>query len=130
MKLSTLSVLKSVTEAKFQKEYQQLRPVLEAEAQIQRQLLQLDAQMMQVRRDSCETQGYRITGTDILWNSWESTTRRQLNTDLARVRARKLAALDALKLEFGRNRAVQDLSDALVEDLRRTTAKKRCAHDQ
>ena len=50
--------------------------------------------------------GYRITGTDVLWQGWESSTRRQLNTELARLRAQKLTALDALRAAFGRKQAV------------------------
>ena len=101
--------LENVTEAAFQKEYTALRPMLEAEARVQSQLTRLDAQVQQTRQDSSSIEGYRVTGTDVLWNGWESATRRQLNMELARVRAQKLAALDALRVAFGRKQAVAKL---------------------
>jgi len=112
MKSKKLQDLAAVTDAAFQKQYQALRPLLEAEARIQQQLIRLDAQVQQARADSRDTDGYQVTGTDILWNGWESSARRQLNTELARVRAQKLAALDGLKTAFGRNQAVASLARA------------------
>ena len=113
MKRKSMAQLQDVTKAVFQKEHQALRPVLEAEARIQHQLSRLDAQVQQSRQDMAEAEGYRITGTDVLWNGWESTTRRQLNMELARARAQKLAALDALKGAFGRKEAITSLSEAM-----------------
>ncbi|WP_170518345.1 hypothetical protein [Ruegeria atlantica] len=112
MKQAALSDLKNVTEAVFQKEYNALRPLLEAEARVQKQLARLDAQVRQSRQDSAAAEGYRVTGTDVLWNGWESATRRQLNMELARIRAKKLSAMDALRTAFGRKQAVTNLSNA------------------
>ncbi|WP_170334644.1 hypothetical protein [Ruegeria arenilitoris] len=104
--------LEKVTEVAFQKEYNALRPLIEAEAQVQQQLARLDAQVQQTRRDSASAEGYRVTGTDVLWNGWESATRRQLNMELARLRAQKLTAMEALRTAFGRQQAVTNLSAA------------------
>lgn len=102
--------LETVTEAAFQKEYEALRPVLEAEARVQAQLTRLDAQVKQTRQDCATAEGYRVTGTDILRNGWESATRRQLNMELAQLRAQKLSAVEALRKAFGRKQAVSHLS--------------------
>ncbi|MEW2919470.1 hypothetical protein AB1A64_20555 [Ruegeria sp. ANG10] len=115
MKQAALSDLKNVTEAVFQKEYNALRPLLEAEARVQQQLARLDAQVRQSRQDSAAAEGYLVTGTDVLWNGWESATRRQLNMELARIRAQKLSAMDALRRAFGRKQAVTNLSAAQKE---------------
>lgn len=109
MKRKQLQDLAKVTEAAFQREYQSLRPVLEAEARVQHQLVRLDAQVQQTRQDLESTEGYRVAGTDVLWNGWESATRRQLNTQLARLRAQKLTALANLRVAFGRKQAVSKL---------------------
>ncbi|WP_170428492.1 hypothetical protein [Ruegeria arenilitoris] len=111
MKRKQLQGLEKVTEAAFQREYQSLRPILEAEARLQSQLAHLDAQLQQTRRVAASTEGYRVTGTDVLWHGWESATRRQLNMQLAGLRAQKLAALDELRVAFGRKQAVAKLSD-------------------
>jgi len=124
MKKSGLSDLEKVTEAAFQKEYTTLRPLLEAEARVQQQLVRLDAQVRQTRQDSTATEGYRVTGTDVLWNGWESATRRQLNMELARLRAQKLAAMDAVRTAFGRKQAVTNLSVAQKEVFKRAQSKK------
>ncbi len=119
MKRHKLPALKSVTEAVYQSEYQKLRPVLEAEARVQAQLARLDAQVVQTRQDSAVTDGYQITGTDVLWNGWEAATRRQLNMELARCRAQKLAAMQQLRQAFGRKQAVERLNDTLKAEQKR-----------
>lgn len=124
MKRNELPALKTVTDAKFQNEYQKLRPVLEAEARVQGQLTRLDAQVAQTRRDNAQTEGYQVTGTDVLWNGWEASTRRHLNMELARYRAQKLAALAALREAFGRKQAVEALTDAVDKHKRRTSTRK------
>ncbi len=124
MKRNELPALKTVTDAMFQKEYQKLRPVLEAEARVQHQLTRLDAQVTQTRQYGARTDGYQVTGTDVLWNGWEASTRSQLNLELARHRAQKLAALDTLRQAFGRKQAVEALTDALKIQKRRSAARK------
>lgn len=109
MSRARLSDLSKVTEAAFQKEYQKLHPVLQEEARVMQQLARLDSQLAQVRSESTQSDGYRVTGTDVLWHRWESATRRQLNTELARLRSRKLEAMDGLRRAFGRKQAVETL---------------------
>ncbi|WP_254443641.1 hypothetical protein [Ruegeria atlantica] len=124
MKQRELSELGKIAEAAFQKEYNDLRPLIEAEARVQQQLIRLDSQAKQSRLDSASAEGYRVTGTDVLWNGWESATRRQLNMDLARLRAQKLSAIEALGTAFGRKQALLNLSNARNEARKRALAKK------
>ena len=124
MTRTRLSDLSIVTETMFQKKYQLLHPVLKAEAHIQQQLARLDSQVEQVRRASSQTEGYRVTGTDVLWNGWESSTRRQLNTELARARAQKLAALEELRRVFGRKQAIENLISDLRAERRRNEGRR------
>ena len=71
MKHTQLPDLEKVTNAAFQKHFQALRPILEAEARIQQQLARLDSQLNQARQDSAKIEGYQVSGTDVLWNGWE-----------------------------------------------------------
>lgn len=111
MKRKQLTDLEKVTDAVFQREYQSLRPVLEAEARVQHQLARLDAQVQQSRQEIELAEGYQVTGTDVLWNGWESATRRRLNIQLSGLRAQKLAALESLRIAFGRKQAVAKLAE-------------------
>ncbi|EEE39069.1 hypothetical protein RKLH11_2915 [Rhodobacteraceae bacterium KLH11] len=114
--------LLAVTEAVFQQEHQRLRPLLEQETRLLGQLARLDAQLDEVRAHGAQADGYRITGTDLLWQGWESATRRNLNTELARLRSQKIAAMEALRVAFGRKQAVANLSRQL-NDQRQRAAK-------
>ncbi|NOE27925.1 hypothetical protein [Ruegeria sp. HKCCD6157] len=116
--------LEKVTNAAFQKQFQALRPILEAEARIKQQLARLDGQLRQARQDSTKVEGYQVSGTDVLWNSWESATRRQLNLQLARTRAQKLAGMEALRTAFGRKQAVETLRKKVQQANRKANAKK------
>lgn len=101
-----------VSEALYLREHARIRPLLEAEARILARLARLDAQRDQMRATQGSQDAYLRIGADTLWQAWESRTRRALNTDLAQARARKLAAMDALRLAFGRRQAVADLDTA------------------
>lgn len=124
MKNKQLRSLEKVTDAKFQKRLQDLRPILEAEARVRQQLTKLDAQMGQMREESALITGYQISGTDVLWNSWESATRRHLNMQLAQIRAQKLMGLGALRSAFGRKQAVETLVEKMQQDSCRAAARK------
>lgn len=109
MKRHRLVQLETVTEAKFRKEFQTLAPLLQKETALTEQLAKLDRQNAEVTRSAQDTKGYTALGTDVLWLGWSSATRRQLNTELARVRSQKLAALDQVRSAFGRTQAVKAL---------------------
>lgn len=115
MKRKQMKDLRVVTEIAYQREQQKLGPVLQQEARILQQLTRLDRQLAEVKTQGAQTDGYKVTGTDLLWHGWESATRRQLNIELARLRSQKLSAMDDLRRAFGRKQAVADLSQRLHE---------------
>ncbi len=125
MNLKKLSALQMATDAMYQKQHQALRPVIEAEALVQKQLVRLDHQVTLARQDSAGTEGYRVSGADILWNAWESATRRQLNMELARVRAQKLAAMEQLRTAFGRQQAIASVSKTMRDAQQKAKDKTR-----
>ena len=124
MKYDRLTTLSTVAEAVFQREHQKLQPVLQREAQILRQLSRLEAQSMDMKSASARTDGYQITGADLVWHSWEEATRRKLNIELARLRSQKLAAMESLRGAFGRKQAVSELARRLHADRRRAVQSK------
>ncbi len=54
----------------------------------------------------------RALGADLLWHKWQADQRAQLNMDLARVLARKSAAVQKVGRAFGRKHAVDTLLQA------------------
>ncbi len=116
--------LSTFAEAVFQREHQKLRPLLRREAQLLQQLARLDSQLAEVKSTSSQSDGYQVTGADLLWHGWESVARRNLNTELARLRSQKLTAMEELRGAFGRKQAVADLSRRLQDHKRRVRLSK------
>lgn len=124
MKTDKLSDLVAVTAAAFEKEHQKLRPIMEQEARVQTRISQLDAQLAQVRSTDAEATGYRMAGADVIWYGWEASSRKQLNTELARIRSQKLAMVDGLRQAFGRKQAVEKLAEGRTAAMRRARLRK------
>ncbi|WP_234170822.1 hypothetical protein [Ruegeria pomeroyi] len=108
---SILDQMTGVGEALYLREYERIRAVLEEEARITAQIARLDDQVLRIRAEGTGDHGYRSVGADILWQSWESRTRRQLNSDLARARAKRLSMMDELKRAFGRKQAIAQIAE-------------------
>lgn len=107
MKPQKLHQTVEVTQALYLREHEAIKEILAQEAEIRAHLARLDAQVTQAATH--QTHSVRLVGADILWRGWESKTRRQLNTQLAQVRARKLSAMDQLRRAFGRKDAMENL---------------------
>lgn len=107
---SVLDQMTRVGEALYLREYERIRAVLEEEARITAQIARLDDQVFRIRTEGTGDHGYRSVGADILWQGWESRTRRQLNSELARARAKRLSMMDALKRAFGRKQAIAQIA--------------------
>ncbi|MCE8552971.1 hypothetical protein KBY29_01490 [Ruegeria pomeroyi] len=130
VKRSVLNQMTRVGEALYLREYERIRAVLEEEARITAQIARLDDQVLRIRTEGTGDHGYRSVGADILWQGWESRTRRQLNSELARARAKRLSMMDALKRAFGRKQAIaqiaQDEKSARVKARRKAQLDALC----
>ncbi|MGV6803339.1 MAG: hypothetical protein ACWA49_03965 [Ruegeria sp.] len=104
-----LSELERITSVAFEREFRKLRPVLQEEARVQNRLSDLDAQVKRIESDAADTEGYQISGADVAWRAWESTTRKLLNVEMAQIQSRKLERMDELRAAFGRKTAVETL---------------------
>lgn len=99
-----------------------MRRLTEEEARIRAELAALDA-------DRCEAQvlpadalaAPRSVGADMLWQAWIARRRENLQTRLARVLARKGAAMRGLQVAHGRCEA----AESLREKTRHAQAKER-----
>lgn len=110
MKKQMLDRMSQAADALYLREYERIRVVMAEEARIAAQLARLDAQLAGLRDRDAADHDYRSVGADILWQAWETRTRRALNQSLARARAKRLSMMDGLRLAFGRKQAIAELA--------------------
>lgn len=116
--------LVEVTHALYLRELRGTSGILAQEAALRRDLARLDQQADSARAELPTDAAMQATGAGILWRGWVDRTRRDLNTDLARVLARKHVALDAVRLAHGREQALRNLFDADVATRRAKAARR------
>jgi len=124
MKSGLLPELAKATHAMYLREHDKVKGILKEEAALRQRLAQLDEHARAARETESTAGSMRAIGADILWQAWEERTRRALNMELARVMARKLAAMDRVRAAFGRNTAVANLLRAEKEKRRFRELKK------
>lgn len=109
-----------VTEALYMREFQKVRGILEEETTLRQKLAQLDTQIADNQTAIRNDHTMKTVGVDMLWQGWVTRTRRNLNTELAQVMARKLVAMDGVRQAFGRRQAVEKLLDLDKADNKRS----------
>lgn len=109
-----------VTEALYMREFQKIRSILEEETTLRQKLAQLDTQIADNQTAIRNDHTMKTVGADMLWQGWVTRTRRNLNTELAQVMARKLVAMDGVRQAFGRQQAVEKLLDLDKADNKRS----------
>ncbi|MGR3761343.1 hypothetical protein ACUXV3_14615 [Roseobacteraceae bacterium NS-SX3] len=124
MKQKMLDQMAEVTAARYLQEHAKLKPVLDAEARLRGQLAKLDAQVKESRTQMAGDHAMQALGADLLWQSWHTRSRRQLNIELAQVTAQKLAAMDALRKAYGRKHAVETMAKRERDRRKKEAAKK------
>lgn len=124
MKRQMFVRMSQAADALYLREYERIRVVMAEEARIAAQLAQLDAQLASLRDRDASDHDYRSVGADILWQAWETRTRRALNQSLARARAKRLTMMDGLRLAFGRKQAIAELAQNHRNDTLRTRNKR------
>ena len=118
MRAEQLPGLVAATDALYLREHAKVREILQEEASVRRRLRQLDDQAAAARAGGAEMAQMRAIGADVQWQAWQERTRRALNMELARVLARKAAAMDKVRLAYGRKAAVAELSKVEAEKAR------------
>lgn len=106
---NALFQLKQIAEAQYLREFQKIQAALEAEAQAQRRLQQLDDQTVQANQSLETGNALAHIGADVAWQKWAAQTREQLMHKLAHARARRLQEMDRVRVAFGRKEALQTL---------------------
>lgn len=111
-KKKMLDQMAAVTHAQYLREHARVKPVLDEEARLRGQLNKLQQRVGETRAQVEDDHAMKALGADLLWEGWHTRTRRELNTELAKVTARKLMAMDKLRKSFGRKTAIEDMAKA------------------
>lgn len=122
MKHGDCAAICELTDALYQRELAQLRELLDQETRLRAALAQL-AEKARAAGDQPEAAlaGLREIGGDMVWQAWLARQRTALQSELARLLARKERALPALRLAHGKQQAAIALQrDAQAQAFRQT----------
>lgn len=106
MRLDGIEQISAVMRALYEKEFQAIRSVLAEESDLRGKLRQLDEQIAGNRSTGANNHAMQAIGASFLWQGWTMRMRGQLNLELAQVMAKKLIAMDRVRVAFGRQQAV------------------------
>ncbi|KUP94761.1 hypothetical protein [Tritonibacter horizontis] len=115
-----LAQMRSVTNAVYLREHAKVKPILDHEAKLRGQLTMLKQQVEQSRELIDKSHEMKALGVDLQWQKWHTNARRDINSELAQVTAKKLRAMDKLRQAFGRKHAVETM-----ENQHKSNAKER-----
>jgi hypothetical protein len=102
VKLNKIEQMSVVIRALYEKEYQSIRPILVEESDLRGKLNRLDQQISENRSVGANSHAMQTVGENLLRQGWTMRVRRQLNTELAQVMAKKLITMDRVRIAFGR----------------------------
>lgn len=109
-----LTKLIKLAEAHFDAEFAVVRPLLQAEAECRANLARLDDMIQRVRSQSAAPGPMQLLGADVLFEQNVARQREKLNSELARILARKETAMDKVRAAFGRKRALELTNDRQI----------------
>lgn len=112
MRLDGIEQISAVMCALYEKEFQAIRSVLAEESDLRGKLRQLDEQIAENRSTGANNHAMQVIGASFLWQGWTMRMRGQLNLELAQVMAKKLIAMDRVRVAFGRQQAVGMMTSA------------------
>lgn len=124
MRLDRIDQMSAVMNALYDKEFRAISAILVQESELRGKLNQLDEQISLNRKACNNSHMLHAVGTQVLWQGWTTRTRHQLNTELARIMATKLTALDRVRVAFGRQRAVEMMQSTARREIRKRRARK------
>lgn len=113
MKNSDFDALGKVTEALYRAEAVRMQKLLHEESRLREALARLDAQHAANRAlPEADLDGLRQIGGDMIWQGWVGRKKAELQSELARVLARKGQIVGKLRRAFGKAQAVERMTAA------------------
>ena len=120
--MSEFQTLHSVTDAMYLRAQQSLRSILVRETQLRSELSKLDENARANQIDlATKNESMRAIGADLLWESWVSKTRAQLNLELALVLAQKEKNIGHVRKAFGKKTVSEKLLQLDIKTKARTS---------
>jgi len=124
MKLDKKAQMSDVLRVLYDREHQAIVTILAREAELRSNLRRLDELTARNKETGNNSHMLNAVGATLLWQGWIARTRHQLNSELARVMATKLAGMDRVRIAFGRQRAVELMISADLRERKNRIRKK------
>ncbi|MFK7754072.1 MAG: hypothetical protein AB8B51_16195 [Sedimentitalea sp.] len=112
--------LVQVTQALYLRELQKIQHFLVQEAAVKQSIDKLDSQVTDTLSDRATM---HTVGADMAWRAWAEKTRRELNMEMAHLRAHRLTKMEQVAKTFGQSHAVQVMSEQASQKLQIARAK-------
>ncbi|WP_341367488.1 hypothetical protein [Yoonia sp. BS5-3] len=115
--ISDLKGLTVLSGLSFRAAQARMAALLEREARLRRNLLQLtESRSAQAQASRAPDEAALVAGADIRWHHWVDQRRAVINTELAQVLALQENCRAALKEAFGREQAAQSLFERAARE--------------
>lgn len=125
MRLGKIGQMAQVMRVQYENEFRAIAAILAEESEVRTKLNRLDVQIA-ANQDACaNSHALKVVGAQLMWQGWTTRTRRQLNTELAQIMAKKLIAMDRVRVAFGRQRAVEMMMATRRKDQRKRRVTQR-----
>ncbi|WP_127113155.1 hypothetical protein [Shimia sediminis] len=111
--------LSKAMEADFLSAQMRFRQIIAEENRLRTMLRDLDSQERESRRQLHSDVGLKSFGGDIAWYRWVSLSRERLNTQLAKVLAKKSESESVFREKGGKSAAIDTVSQKQQENARR-----------
>jgi len=125
MRLDGIDQMSEVMRTLYEREFRAIAAILAEESTLRGQLSRLSEQISRNQEAGPNDHKIQAVGAQFLWQGWTTRAHRQLNTELAQVMARKLVAMDQIRVAFGRQRAVE-----MMQSSKRMQSRKRRIRQQ
>ena len=123
--------LAQLTDALYRVELAKLHKLAAEEAALRRALAELEEKRKaNAALPAPALGGMRRIGADTMWQGWVDRKRRELQSELARVLARKNRLMRGVRLAFGRNTAAETLHRNRIQQRQDTMTRKRFEQEQ
>lgn len=114
MKDHEVNTLRQIAELRYQHQLQKVQGLLTEEARLRQDF----ARIAKSAKEGIDL-SMRAMGADHSWDIWLASKQEDINTRLAQVLAQKMEVMEGVRLAFGQQHVLADLSRKIEQDRRR-----------
>ncbi len=119
-----LETLLAITQIKYDQQQQSFQKLVSEENRLRKELARLDDAARQTQSEPIGILEMRAIGADIIWQSWVTRKKADLNIKLAQVLSVKLHHQAQIKTAYGKVLVVTELLDSARKELRQKAARR------